>query len=127
MRIARIAVAGLTAAALFLGGGASAFCTPAPRGAMECCKPAKAKSCAPGMKGADCCRVAPASGGPAPAAVETILPGKTSRDEMKADVSVEAAFSGLPAKEVSPEASPPPLPIRSSSVPLYILNTSILR
>jgi hypothetical protein len=118
-------VALVTLASLLMAGGASAFCMPASHDLMKCCKPAR--PCATGMKAADCCRFVPTSTGQSPAVVETYLPSKASREEMR-----EAAPAGILGDElssgaVSPQTSPPPHVTRDPSVPLYILNTSLLR
>ena len=126
MHIRRNLTAFLTLAAILMAGGGSAFCTPASTGAMPCCK--SAQPCGPGLKRADCCRFVPASPDHAPVAVETILPLKVSRDEVKG--MALADLTGSPpalAVEVAPQASPPPLFQHELQVPLYILNTSLLR
>ena len=92
---------------------------------MKCCKPAK--PCGPGMKQADCCRVVPVSTGQAPVAIETTPASKICRDEMIAAALAGVTGNGFSSPEVSPQASPPPLLARELSVPLYILNTSLLR
>ena len=125
MRIVRILAASLTVAAVLMAGGGSAFCTPASNGIMACCK--SAQPCGPGLKQADCCRFVPASPGHAPAGVEATLQSKVSRDEMKGAILAEIVGGASPSTEVAPQASPPPLLQRELSVPLYILNTSLLR
>ena len=126
MHIGRILSASLTAVALLMAGGGSVLCTPASSGVMACCK--SAQPCGPGMKQADCCRFVPASPGHAPAAVETTLQPKVSRDEVKgATLAGIAAIDSSPEAEIAPQASPPPLLQRKLSVPLYLLNASLLR
>jgi len=125
MHIGQILAASLTAMALLMAGGGSALCTPASNGVMPCCK--SAQPCGPGMKQADCCRFVPASPGHAPVAVETTLQPKVSRDEMKGAILAEIVGGASPSTEVAPQALPPPLLQRKLSVPLYILNTSLLR
>jgi len=125
MHIGRILAASLTAMALLMAGGGSAFCAPASNGVMPCCK--SDRPCGPGMKQADCCRFVPASPGHAPVAVETALPSKVSRDEVKGAILAEVVPASSPLAEVAPQASPPPLLQREQSAPLYILNTSLLR
>jgi hypothetical protein len=125
MRIPRVVVALVTLASLLTAGGASAFCMPASHDLMKCCKPAR--PCAAGMKAADCCRFVPSSSSQLPATVETSLPGHPSRNDLKVAFLADPAW-GVPAmEEISPEASPPPLLFREPPVPLYILNTSLLR
>jgi hypothetical protein len=125
MRIARTAITALTMAALLLGGGVSAFCTPASQGVMKCCKPVR--PCGAGMKADDCCRFVPSAPGRTPAATESTVTAKISREELKAaaldEVSPEAPLSTLAAAE----AVSPPLLFRNQPVPLYIMNTSLLR
>ena len=126
MRIVWILAASLTVAAVLMAGGGSAFCTPASNGIMACCK--SAQPCGPGLKQADCCRFVPASPGHAPAGVEATLQSKVSRDEMKGAALAEIIGGASSSEaEVAPQASPPPLLQRELSVPLYILNTSLLR
>jgi hypothetical protein len=126
MRIRRVVVALVTLASLLMAGGGAAFCTPAAHDLMKCCKPAR--PCATGMmKAADCCRFVPSPSSQVPAAVETSLSGNPSRDNLKMAFLADPA-RGVPEMEtVSPEASPPPLLFREPPVPLYILNTSLLR
>jgi hypothetical protein len=126
MHNGRNVAAFLTLAALLMAGGGSAFCTPASTGAMPCCK--SAQPCGPGLKQADCCRFVPASPAHAPVATETTLQAKVLRDEAKGiALAVLAGSAAALAAPVAPQNSPPPLPQRESSVPLYILNTSLLR
>jgi len=126
MHFGRILAAFLAVAAILMAGGGSAFCAPASTGAMPCCK--SARPCGPGLKQADCCRFVPAPPAHAPVAVETTLPSKVSRDEVKGTALADLAGS-IPAltAEIAPQASPPRLLQRDSPVPLYILNTSLLR
>jgi hypothetical protein len=125
MRMGRIVLVSLTLAGLLLAGGVSAFCVPASQGGMKCCK--TAKPCGPGMKQADCCKFTPAAPRHAPVAVETTPASKICRDEMIAAALAVTAGNAFSFAEVSPQASPPLLIARQLSVPLYILNTSLLR
>ena len=126
MHIGRILSAFLTLAAILMAGGGSAFCTPASTGVMPCCK--SAQPCGPGLKQAECCRFVPAPPAHAPVAVETTLQPKVSRDEAKG-VTLAEIIGGPSAlaAEVAPQVSPPPLLHRESSVPIYVLNASLLR
>ena len=126
MRIRRSLAAFVTLASVLLAGGGSAFCTPASTGAMPCCK--SARPCGPGLKQADCCRFVPSAPAQAPVAVETTLPSKVSRDDAKG-MALAEPLGRTPAltAEVEPHPLPPPLLQRESPVPLYILNTSLLR
>jgi hypothetical protein len=125
MRIRRTGIVLLTVAALLLSGGGAAFCIPASGGVMKCCKPSR--PCTAGMKAADCCRFVPSSAGRTPAAVEAPLPQKFSREDLAAAVPSGSYRGSSPSEEISPHASPPLLLCRDLSVPLYILNTSLLR
>jgi len=126
MHFGRILAAFLTVAAILMAGGGSAFCTPSSTGAMPCCK--SPQPCGPGLKQADCCRFVPAPPSHAPVAVETTLPSKVSRDDVKG-MALAEPIGSTPAlaAEIAPQASPPRLLQRDSPVPLYILNTSLLR
>ncbi len=125
MRTRRIAVAFLTVGALLLAGGASVFCAPACHGVMKCCRTAKAG--VPAMKQPDCCRFVPASTSQVPAGVETSSLSGVSRHEIQgAALSGEAQVVPLEGT-VEPQPSPPPVHQRELSVPLYLLNTSLLR
>jgi hypothetical protein len=124
MRI-RPAAAAFVMAALLWGAGGPAFCVSATHGVMPCCK--SAVPCGAGMKAADCCRFVPASPTQAPAAVETSQASKTSRQETQWTVLAEIAPGAGTPMAVSTQASPPSLLLPEHSVPLYILNTSLLR
>ncbi len=125
MRTGRIALAFLTVAALLLCGGVSAFCMPASHGLMKCCRTKHPSGT--GMKQPDCCRFVPASTGQMPAGVEASSPSKISRDDLQGTALAESArLVSLPGESESHE-SPPPIVPRGSSVPLFLLNTSLLR
>lgn len=121
----RRAASAFVIAALLLSAGGPAFCVPATRGSMPCCK--SAESCGAGMKAADCCRLVPAAPTQAPAAVEASLVVKISRQGTQGAAHVDPAQDVLAPALVPAQASPPPFLLRDSSVPLYILNTSLLR
>ncbi len=125
MRIGRVALAFLTVASLLLSSGVPVFCMPGSHGAMKCCKTKQASGT--GMKRPDCCRFVPASSGQAPAAVEASFPSKISKDEIQGGALAESVRPVSPVRVAESQASPPPFLPRELSVPLFLLNTSLLR
>ena len=125
MRIGRFALAFVTVVALLLSGGAPVFCMAGSHGFMKCCKTKQPSGA--GMKQPDCCRFVPAPTGQAPAGVETSSPSRISRDEIHgADLAGSVRLVSM-VEEVESQSSPPPCLPRELSVPLYLLNTSLLR
>ena len=125
MRTGRFALAFVTLAALVFSGTAPVFCAPDGHGVMKCCKTAPRQG--QGMKQTDCCRFVPTSPGHVPAGVENSSVSRVSRDEIRGTASAHTARAVSFEEEAHPQASPPPILRREPSIPLYILNTSLLR
>jgi hypothetical protein len=125
MRIPRTVICLVTVAALLMAGGGSSFCLSGSQGVMACCRPSH--SCDTGMKAADCCRFVPAAPAQAPPGVATSFASSASREEVRAAILAEPDGIALAPLQDPHLTSPSPLHWRDPSVPLYLLNTSLLR
>ena len=125
MRQGRVLTVLLVVALLWASAGMAPFCSPKRPGGMDCCK--SASHCGTGMKKPDCCRFEPASPTPQPTAVQTAPVAKGFKDcELLASLEATAR-EAIPARltgQALALATRPPL---VSSLPLFLLNGSLLR